>query len=70
MPEVWLKTKKPPKSQTVYPKLICNDLLESYNPSPQAAKVSSPPSTNCIQNSLPKSGKSLFGCLRSLGDNS
>jgi hypothetical protein len=67
MPEVWLKTKKPPNSQTVNPKLMCNDLLESYNPPPQTAKISSTPSNNCIQNSLPKTRKSRFGCLRPLG---
>jgi hypothetical protein len=67
MPEVWLKTKKPHNSPTVNPKLMCNDLLESYNPSPQVCKISSTPSTNCIQNTLPKSEKSRFGYLRLLG---
>jgi hypothetical protein len=54
MPEFWLKTKKPSNSQTVNPNLMCKDLLESYNPSPQVCKISSTPSTNCIQNTLPK----------------
>jgi hypothetical protein len=67
MPELWLKTKKPSNSQTVNPNLMCKDLLESYNPSPQVCKISSTPSINCIQNTLPKSGKSHFGCLRPLG---
>jgi hypothetical protein len=67
MPELWLKTKKPSNSQTVNPNLMCKDLLESYNPSPQVCKISSTPSTNCIQNTLPKSEKSRFGYLRLLG---
>jgi hypothetical protein len=67
MPKVWLKTKKPPNLQTVNPKMMYKGLLESYNPFPQVCKISSIPSTNCNQNTMPKSRKSLIGSLLFLG---
>jgi hypothetical protein len=41
--------------------------LESYHPYLQPQKVSKNPQTYCVYNTLPKSAKSHFGCLRSLG---
>jgi hypothetical protein len=66
MPELWPNFLKPHNFWTVNPKTMCNDFLESYNPSPQVCKVSITSWTYCIQNTLPKSAKSCFGSLRLL----
>jgi hypothetical protein len=41
--------------------------LESYNPYLQPQKVSKNPQVYCVHNTLPKSAKSHFGCLRPVG---
>jgi hypothetical protein len=67
MPKARLKSLKLSNSSTMIPDTTWSGLLESYHPYLTPQKVSKNPQTYCIHNTLSKSAKSHFGCLRPLG---
>jgi hypothetical protein len=51
------------------PNVAWSGSLESYHPYLQAQKVSKIPKIECTHGGQPKTAKSYFGCLRTLGVN-
>jgi hypothetical protein len=51
----------------VSPNVAWSGSLESYHPYLQVQKVSKIPKIECTHGGLPKTAKSHFGCLRTLG---
>jgi hypothetical protein len=49
------------------PNVAWSGSLESYHPYLQVQKVSKIPKIECTHGGLPKTAKSHFGCLRTLG---
>jgi hypothetical protein len=49
------------------PNVAWSGSLESYHPYLQVQKVSKIPKIECTHSGLPKTAKSHFGCLRTLG---
>jgi hypothetical protein len=62
-----LKSSNTYNSSTMNPNTTWSGLLESYHPYLTPQKVTKNPQTYCAHNTLSKSAKSYFGCLRLLG---